>query len=144
QQIPLILGSATPALESWRRAELGEFHLIDMPKRVADRPLPHVGTIDLRDEFQSRFQRGAISRPLQQAMKQALEAGGQVILLLNRRGFSTHIQCPACGHVAKCPHCDVGLTHHREAEKAVCHYCDYTIASPASCPECRFTGIRYG
>jgi len=142
-QVPLILGSATPALESWGKAKSGEYELIDMPGRVADRPLPHVGTIDLRDEFKNRFTRGAISRQLHRAVYQAIDAGGQVILLLNRRGYSTHIQCPACGHVVKCTECDIALTHHREEEKAVCHFCDYTIATPPQCPECGFGGIRF-
>ena len=142
-QVPLILGSATPALESWGKAKAGEYELIDMPGRVADRPLPHVGTIDLRDEFKNRFTRGAISRQLHRAVYQAIDTGGQVILLLNRRGYSTHIQCPACGHVVKCTECDIALTHHREEEKAVCHFCDHTIATPPQCPECGFGGIRF-
>ncbi len=88
--------------------------------------------------------RGAISRPLHQAIRETLREKGQVILLLNRRGFATTIQCPACGHVVACPDCDMPLTHHRDGGKAVCHYCDYTIATPPWCPACRFDGIRYG
>ena len=73
----------------------------------------------------------------------ALDEGGQVILLLNRRGFSTHIQCPACGHVVRCPQCDIALTHHRTEEIALCHYCDYEVPAPTACPACEFAGIRY-
>ena len=106
--------------------------------------MPAVETIDLRNETRRRGSRGAISRPLHQAIHQAIQNRGQVILLLNRRGFSTVIQCPACGHAMKCPDCDISLTHHREGEKAVCHYCDYQIPAPSRCPQCGFEGIRYG
>jgi primosomal protein N' (replication factor Y) len=143
ENVPVVLGSATPSLESWHNAQTGTFRLVSLPKRVLDRPLPNVAAIDLRTEFQNRGSRGAISRPLQLAMKQALEAQGQVILLLNRRGFSTSIQCNACGHVVRCHECDIALTHHREGEKAICHYCDYQIIAPTNCPECNFEGIRY-
>lgn len=141
ERIPVLLGSATPSLESWQNARRGEFQLVELPERVMDRPLPHVGIIDLRSEH--RFGRGAISRPLQNAMKEAIRDGGQVILLLNRRGYSTFIQCPACGVVVSCPHCDIALTHHREGDTVVCHYCDYTALAPTECPDCRFDGIRY-
>ena len=143
ENIPLILGSATPSLESWQRAKTSSSRLISLPRRVLNLPLPDVVTIDLRNCFQSRQHRGAISRQLQQAMKQALSKTEQVILLLNRRGFSTHIQCPACGEVVRCPHCELALTHHRQGEIAVCHYCDYQIPAPPVCPECKFEGIRY-
>ena len=144
ENVPLVLGSATPALESWERARSGVFTLVDMPRRVGDRPLPKVDTIDLRTEYRERTMRGAISRQLTRAMEEALAAGGQVILLLNRRGYSTHIQCPACGYVAKCPHCDLPLTHHQEDEELKCHYCDFFDRPPAACPDCKFDGIRYG
>jgi primosomal protein N' (replication factor Y) len=142
--VPLVLGSATPSLESWNRARQGEYQLIEMPRRVLGRPLPIVGTVDLRDDNRQRSSHGAIGRQLQQAMARALDDGGQVILLLNRRGFSTHIQCPACGQVMRCPDCDIALTHHRTEEIALCHYCDYQVPAPAVCPNCQFSGIRYG
>jgi primosomal protein N' (replication factor Y) len=144
ENIPLVLGSATPSLESWHRAKTGEFKLVPLPRRVLDRPLPMVGTIDLRGQKQSGgLSHGAISRQMKAAVKEALDEGGQVILLLNRRGFSTHIQCPACGHVVRCPHCDIALTHHRTEESAVCHYCDFVQPAPTKCPACDFIGIRY-
>jgi primosomal protein N' (replication factor Y) len=87
--------------------------------------------------------RSAISRQLQDAMRAALDRKEQIILLLNRRGFSTHIQCPACGKVVQCPDCELALTHHRHDEMAICHYCDYQITAPPVCPECGFEGIRY-
>jgi primosomal protein N' (replication factor Y) len=143
EKVPLVLGSATPSLESWNRARRGEFRLIEMPRRVLGRPLPAVGTVDLRIDANRRGSGGAISRQLHQAMSAALNDGGQVILLLNRRGYSTHIQCPACGQVLRCPDCDIALTHHRTEDVALCHYCDYRIAAPTACPACNFTGIRY-
>jgi len=141
--IPLVLGSATPSLESWHRARSGEYALIEMPRRVFDRPLPRVGTIDLCSNVRCRQSIGAISRQLHAAIAAALEAGEQVILLLNRRGFSTHIQCPACGHVMRCPDCDIALTHHRTEETALCHYCNYEVPAPAACTKCGSRGIRY-
>jgi primosomal protein N' (replication factor Y) len=143
QKVPLVLASATPSLESWHRAARGEFQLVEMPRRVLDLPMPAVRTIDLRDEIHNKFSRGAISRPLHQAMEAALRDGGQVILLLNRRGFSTHIQCPACGAAMKCPECDMTLTFHRQDNRAVCHSCDYQVAAPTECPECKFAGLRF-
>jgi primosomal protein N' (replication factor Y) len=147
ESVPLVLGSATPSLETWQRAAKGSgvnpIRFIDMPNRVEGRPLPAVATIDLRTEFQNRAHRGAVSRSLARAIEEALADDGQVILLLNRRGYSTHIQCPACGFVAKCPHCDLSLTHHRKEEKVVCHYCDHEEQSPVRCPDCSFDGIRY-
>ncbi len=143
EKIPLVLGSATPSLESWHRAQSGQFRLISLPSRVNDRPLPSVATIDLRNEYRDRRSRGAISRQLYLAMDATLKDEGQIILLLNRRGYSTHIQCPACGMVLECPHCAIALTHHWQQQIALCHYCDYQVKAPAVCPECSFEGIRY-
>jgi primosomal protein N' (replication factor Y) len=143
ESIPLVLGSATPSLESWVLAQSGQARLLSMPQRILDRPLPDVVIVDLRHEHGRRGHRGPLSRRLHQAIRQALDAGEQVMLLLNRRGYSTHIQCPACGHVVKCPDCELALTHHREGEQAICHYCDYTQPAPRSCPACRFEAIRY-
>ena len=142
-QIPLLLGSATPSLESWYATETGHAELISMPSRVGNRPMPDVQLVDLRIKDE-RSRGGAISRQLHLAVNETLREKGQVILLLNRRGFATTIQCPSCGYVVACPDCEMPLTHHRDGGKAVCHYCDYTIATPPWCPECRFDGIRYG
>ena len=142
--IPLVLGSATPSLESWHQAAAGNFQLIKMPRRVLDLPLPAVQIVDLRTEHADRRSPGALSRRMCQAVDSALKEKGQVILLLNRRGFSTHIQCHACGTVVHCPNCDIALTHHRQGEKAVCHYCDHMDDAPVNCPECGTSGIRYG
>ncbi|MDR1493340.1 MAG: primosomal protein N' [Planctomycetaceae bacterium] len=144
EQATLILGSATPSLESWRRAAITkEYTLLSMPYRVRNLSLPHVSTIDLRTADRDRNTRGAIHRRLHAAIDETLSQNGQAILMLNRRGFSTHIQCPACGEVVKCPDCEVSLTHHQTANVAVCHYCDYQIPAPSRCPKCAFPGIRY-
>ncbi len=142
--IPLVLGSATPSLEAWQRARQGGFRLVSLPRRVLGLPLPDVMTVDLRDPGQARGSTGGISRHLHQAMQAALREGGQVILLLNRRGYSTHIQCPACGHVLNCPHCELSLTFHKQSSKAHCHYCDHQQPPPSSCPDCLSQSIRYG
>ncbi|MGD9645763.1 MAG: primosomal protein N' [Pirellulales bacterium] len=141
--IPLLLGSATPSLETWHQAQTGEYRLLELPQRVLDLPMPRVMTIDLANERQARGTRWAISRPLGRAMEKALGDGGQVILFLNRRGYSTHIQCPSCAAVLRCPQCDIPLTHHRQDDSALCHYCDYHVPAPDECPECGFAGIRY-
>ncbi|MDR2755974.1 MAG: primosomal protein N' [Planctomycetaceae bacterium] len=156
ENIPLILGSATPSLESWYDVEHQDVHgdsvanfdsctkLISMPNRVKNLRLPLVEIVDLREEIRNRSTRGAIHRQLHVAIRSALDEKGQIILLLNRRGFSTHIQCPACGEALRCPNCDVSLTHHKIEEIALCHYCDYQIPAPSRCPKCRFSGIWYG
>jgi primosomal protein N' (replication factor Y) len=105
--------------------------------------MPLVGSVDLRIDLRRRASSSAVSRPLRQAIAAALADDGQVILLLNRRGYSTHIQCPACGLVMRCPHCDIALTHHRTEDIALCHYCDYQTPAPTVCPECDFAGINF-
>lgn len=140
--VPLVLGSATPSLESWQAALDGRFALVELPERASGRPLPPVETIDLRDEPAVVRGRFPLSRPLERAMGEALRAGGQVILLLNRRGHSTHIQCPSCGYVATCPDCDLPLTLHQEQGLARCHYCDHRRSALDRCPQCRGDAIR--
>ena len=143
ESVPLVLGSATPSLESWARAEEGTDQLLSLPKRVLDLPLPDVATINLRIDFGGRKRTGPISQKLRQEIQQALADDGQVILLLNRRGFSTRIQCPACGHVEHCPDCSIPMTHHREGNKAVCHYCDHQITVPDRCSDCGNPAIKF-
>ncbi len=140
--IPLLLGSATPSLESWYHAQRGEYDLISMPRRVNNYPLPQVSLLDLRTSGEAGFAHGAIHRKLAMAIEDALDENGQVILFLNRRGYSTRIQCPRCGEVMKCPNCDVPLTHHRTERAAICHYCDYEAPIPRRCPnpDCRGGG----
>jgi len=141
ERIPLVLGSATPSLETFHRSSTGQYKIVSLPRRILNRPLPEVTTIDLRSN-RIDVDRGSLSRPLVQAIERTLAENGQTILLLNRRGFATSIQCPSCGDVVTCPDCDLALTHHREGSKATCHYCDYTIAAPRVCSKCGFDAIR--
>jgi primosomal protein N' (replication factor Y) len=141
--IPILMGSATPSLESWANAERGNYTLLNMPSRVEDRPLPGVKMIDLRHEPKPSGKHFAIGPTLEAAMKQTLKDKGQIILLLNRRGFSTHVHCQACGHVAQCAHCDLALTFHRTKSALVCHYCGFETAPFQKCPSCAQPGIRY-
>jgi primosomal protein N' (replication factor Y) len=141
EQIPVLLGSATPSLETWRNAERGRYSHLSMPSRVGGRPMPQVGIIDLRDE---KAPAGGLSRPLRQAIEHALEQGGQVILLLNRRGFHTFVLCPRCGKVVKCHACDVAATYHKERHILLCHTCDAERACPQACPSCGAPALHYG
>jgi primosomal protein N' (replication factor Y) len=143
ENIPIILGSATPSLESWQNAQRGQYTLLTLPNRVLDRPLPQVGLIDLRHEGMGRGRLHALSPSLERAMREALKEGGQVMLLLNRRGFSTHIHCPACGFVESCKFCDLALTFHRQREVLLCHYCGYEQAPPERCRNCDRVSVRY-
>ncbi|HTU21505.1 MAG TPA: primosomal protein N' [Gemmataceae bacterium] len=143
ENIPIILGSATPSLESWHNAQRGQYTLLSLPQRVLDRPLPHVGLIDLRHEPPKRGRPSAISDGLDYAMRQALKDGGQVMLLLNRRGFSTHVHCPSCGHVETCRFCDLALTYHKERDIMLCHYCGFEQEPQRNCPLCGQSAVRY-
>src|SRR5262249_45288054 len=141
--IPILLGSATPSLESWHNAQRGQYTLLSLPNRVLDRPLPQVGLIDMRHEGPGQGRFHALSRHLESAMREALRQGGQVMLLLNRRGFSTHIHCPACGYVEQCRFCDLALTFHRERDVLLCHYCGFEQEPPHRCEQCGQTAVRY-
>ena len=143
ENIPIVMGSATPSLESWSNAQKGAFTLLKLPKRVENRPMPPVKLIDLRHEAKPSGKLFAIGPTLELAIHQNLKAGGQVILLLNRRGFSTHVHCPTCGHVAQCAHCDLALTFHRTKAALVCHYCGWETAPFEKCPACADGAIRY-
>jgi primosomal protein N' (replication factor Y) len=134
----VVLGSATPSVESYYRAKRGEYKLYQMTDRPAGSVLPTVYTVDLREELR-QGNRSVFSRKLQELMRQRLQAGEQTILFLNRRGYAGFISCRACGHVMKCPHCDVSLSEHRNG-MLVCHYCGYEEVKKNRCPVC---GSKY-
>ena len=134
--VPVILGSATPALETWKNAQAGRYTRIALDERVGARPMPDVTLIDMRYEKPT----GAVlSTPLKTSITEALDDGGQVILLLNRRGYNTYAVCvnPGCRTVLKCRACDVSLTYHQARKKLVCHFCDAEIERLPACPTCR-------
>ena len=139
----VVLGSATPSVESYYRAQTGEYELLELRHRVADKPLPQVTVTDLREELR-RGNRSILSVRLQELMEDRLEKHQQIMLFINRRGVAGFVSCRACGHVIKCPHCDVSLSQHitrRYPEgRMVCHYCGYEEPSPKVCPHC---GSKY-
>ncbi len=134
----VVLGSATPSLDAYYRAKHGEYKLYKMTNRHAGSSLPTVYTVDLREELK-QGNRSVFSRKLSELMEQRLERKEQTILFLNRRGYAGFVSCRACGHVMKCPHCDVSLSEHKNG-MLVCHYCGYEKRKPEVCPVC---GSRY-
>ncbi len=129
-----VLGSATPSLESWENARTGRYRLLELPERVTGHPLPTVKLVDLRAEREAAP--AVFSEPLRAALADRLARGEQAILLLNRRGYATHVQCAACGKVWGCRRCNVSLTFHRRRRRVVCHHCGYEAVPPAVCDEC--------
>jgi len=142
-RIPIILGSATPSLESFHAAQTGRMERVDLPKRVEGRPLPPVEIVDMRAERDERKRYTILSRRLEFHVSRALSGGEQVILFLNRRGFATYVTCRRCGWVGKCPSCDITLTFHRTEDLVECHYCGYTAAPPAACPDCGHRNVKF-
>lgn len=139
---PVILGSATPSMESFARAKKGVYTLLTLDSRVNDRPLPSVNIIDMREELREG-NRSMFSRMLFDKIKDRLEKGEQAVLFLNKRGYSSFIMCRDCGYVAGCPHCDVSMTYHRHRHQLKCHYCGYEEQAPSLCPECNSEHIRH-
>jgi primosomal protein N' (replication factor Y) (superfamily II helicase) len=143
EDVPILLGSATPSLESWHNAQRRAYTLLTLPNRVEARPLPPVELVDLRHQKPQRGRPAALSDALVHAMDCALKAGGQVMLLLNRRGFATHVHCPSCGHVESCRFCDLALTFHKQREVMLCHHCGYEAEPLQNCPQCGQSAVRY-
>jgi len=138
----IVLGSATPSLESWQNTLSEKYHLLRLDKRADAHSMPLVRVIDMRLEKQKQKGQVAIlSDRLRTALEQRLEKGEQSILFLNRRGFARSLQCHGCGHVCECPHCAVALTYHRTDERLVCHVCGHQSIVPKKCPECKNPGI---
>ena len=141
----VVLGSATPSLEAFYRAEQGEYEMLTLRERSQKQALPQVHTIDLREELKAG-NRSIISKKLHELIEDRLDKSQQTILFINRRGYAGFISCRSCGYVAKCPHCDVSMTSHRGG-KLVCHYCGYEVKEYEVCPECgsnHIGGFRAG
>ncbi|MCI8483018.1 MAG: primosomal protein N' [Lachnospiraceae bacterium] len=134
----VVLGSATPSMDSYYKAEQGEYILLELEKRIEEKPLPACEIVDLREELK-QGNRSILSGRLQELMEERLERRQQIMLFINRRGMAGFVSCRACGHVLKCPHCDVSLSQHAHG-KMVCHYCGYEEPVPQNCPEC---GSKY-
>ncbi|MEI5906121.1 primosomal protein N' [Bacillus spongiae] len=141
-QCPVILGSATPSLESFARAKKNVYTLLSLPSRMNNQPLPSVAIVDMRDELREG-NRSMFSRELFEKLQDRLEKKQQTVLFLNRRGYSSFIMCRDCGYVLQCPHCDISLTYHRSSNNMKCHYCGFETSVPKTCPDCQGEHIRY-
>ena len=149
----VVLGSATPSLESWQNSALGKYARIEIHDRVMNRPLPEVELIDMRTEFQQTGKENLFSRALVEQTREALERGEQALILLNRRGFSAAVICRACGEKLECQNCAISLTHHkptaedgglaREGQRLECHYCGFRRTVPKRCPKCDSEHLYY-
>lgn len=146
-----VLGSATPSLESWANAEAGKYRRVSLPERVAGRPLPPVHLLDLREERKKAKKSGGatseaglvLTERLVQAVRARLERKEQSILLLNRRGYASFVQCRECGDVGECPNCSISLTFHRRTGRLVCHHCRHDEPAPSRCARCGSTDLSF-
>ncbi|MFN7926282.1 MAG: primosomal protein N' [Bryobacteraceae bacterium] len=139
----VVLGSATPSLESRYNAEKKKYTLVEMPERIQKRPLPEVEIIDMRQEFLETRKQATFSRALVTAVQDRLERGEQAMLLLNRRGFASFCTCRSCGHRLECQNCAVTLTYHRRDRRMLCHFCGYAERVPDKCPQCQSEHVYF-
>lgn len=139
----VVLGSATPCLESRYNVERGKSALLELPERIGGRPMPEVEVVDMRQEFLETRKSALFSRKLLEELGAKLEAGEQAMLLLNRRGYSSSVACRACGERLECENCAVGMTFHRRDNRLLCHYCDAAIRVPKQCPKCGSDYIHF-
>ena len=139
---PVVLGSATPSLESRARAQKKVYTLVELRGRFNQRALPQVEIVDMRDEFKAN-NRSSFSMLLQEKITDRLQKKQQIVLMLNKRGYSSFIMCRDCGFVLECPHCDISLTLHMDSKTMKCHYCGHEEAIPNTCPKCKGHNFRY-
>ncbi len=141
-QCPVILGSATPSVVSYYKALQSEYHLLELPHRIFDQPMPHIELVDMKEEL-LYGNYSVFSDALSSLIQETLEKREQMIILLNRRGYSTFVMCRECGKPILCPHCDVALVYHQSAKELKCHYCEYHEPIPMVCPHCQSKKIKY-
>ncbi len=139
----VILGSATPSMESFHNAQTGKYHYIRLDERIGGRELARVEIVDMREVFTRHGKQQVFSDEMKEAIRENHERGEQTLALLNRRGYSSFTLCRSCGHTARCPNCDVTLTYHKSDARLVCHYCNHQERVPARCPECDGPFIYY-
>lgn len=139
----VLLGSATPSLESYANAEKGKYHLLTLSERVGRRPLASVEIVDMREEFRQTHTQVPISRRLREEVEAQLESGKQTMFLLNRRGYSWFLLCRSCGQTERCLNCSISLTYHRRQNRLICHYCGYQKSVPARCRSCDSEYLYY-
>jgi primosomal protein N' (replication factor Y) len=139
----VVLGSATPSLETRYNADRGKYALLELPERIERRPMPEVEVIDMRQEFLETRKQATFSRRMFEAIGQRLEKGEQTMLLLNRRGFSSFVACRTCGERIQCANCAVTLTYHRRDRRLLCHYCNYAEKVPDVCPKCNSEHLNF-
>lgn len=139
----MILGSATPSLESYYKAITGEYSHLTMSKRIEGMSMPYVEIVDMQKELQETKRYRFLSRRLEDCMRQAVMKNEQILLFLNRRGFAPYINCSRCGFILKCKRCDITLTYHKKTDTLVCHYCNRGELPVKNCPDCAMPGIKY-
>ena len=137
----IVLGSATPSLESLHNAQIGKYSLLRLEHRADGQRLPLTRVLDMRTEPKDKRYQGILSERLRMAIDERLQRGEQTILLLNRRGFARALQCPDCGHIVTCEHCSLPMTYHLTENRLICHICGYRAAVPHECPACHSRGI---
>ena len=141
RDITLVLGSATPSIEEYYRAKSGEYELIELKKRANNKPLPKIEVVDMKEELKYG-NRSFLSNRLRLQIEEEIKNNNQVILFLNRRGYSSFVSCRECGYVFKCKHCDISLTYHKKQNIGKCHYCGYEEVIPQKCPECESKYVK--
>ncbi|MEG7334185.1 primosomal protein N' [Bacillus sp. 0102A] len=139
---PVVLGSATPTLESYARAQKGVYELLSLKHRVNQQVMPEVSLVDMREELRNG-NRSMFSVELMEQLEETIAKGEQAVLFLNKRGYSSFVMCRDCGYVPQCPHCDISMTYHRYGQRLKCHYCGHEEPVPHTCPECASEHIRF-
>jgi primosomal protein N' (replication factor Y) len=139
----VVLGSATPSLETYYNAVNGKYRLLELPERIEKRPLPEVQILDMREEFQRTRKDEPLSRKLVEEIGERLARHEQVMVLLNRRGYSAFVLCRECGESVQCKNCAISMTYHKREHRLMCHYCGYTRPAPRTCPKCGSEYVQY-